>query len=103
MDWIYALLAAFLFATGGFFMKLSQGVLNSAPTAIFVVLFIVGALLQSRAMRRADMGAVYIAVLGLEAAFALALSAGILHEHLSWQRIAAAALIVAGISLLRLS
>jgi multidrug transporter EmrE-like cation transporter len=103
MDWIYALLAAFLFAAGGFFMKISQGALKSPATAAFLGLFIAGALLQARAMRRADMGAVYVAVLGLEAAFALALSTGILHEHLSWQRIAAAVLIVAGVSLLRLS
>lgn len=103
MDWIYALLAAFLFAVGGFFMKLSQGAYKSAATVVFLALFVGGALLQARAMRRADMGAVYIAVLGLEAAFALALSAGILHEHLSWQRITAAVLIVAGVSLLRLS
>jgi multidrug transporter EmrE-like cation transporter len=103
MDWLYALLAAFLFAVGGFFMKLSLGSIKSPATAAFLALFIGGALLQARAMRRADMGAVYIAVLGLEAAFALALSAGILHEHLSWQRIMAAVLIVAGVWLLRVS
>ena len=103
MDWIYASLAALLFAVGGFFMKVSQGALKNLATAIFLALFVAGALLQARAMRRADMGAVYIAVLGLEAAFALALSAGVLHEHLSWQRITAAVLIVAGVSLLRLS
>jgi multidrug transporter EmrE-like cation transporter len=103
MDWVYACCAAFLFAVGGFFMKVSLGSLKSPATAGFLALFIAGALLQARAMRRADMGAVYIAVLGLEAAFALALSAGILHERLSWQRITAAALIVVGVSLLRLS
>ena len=103
MNWIYLSFAALSFAIGGLLMKLSVGGEEPYATAGFLALFIVGALLQARAMRRLDMGAVYVAVLGLEAAFALALSVGVLHERLSWQRLTAAGLIVAGVSLLRVS
>jgi multidrug transporter EmrE-like cation transporter len=103
MNWIYLLLSALAFAVGGLLMKFSAGAERLFATAGFLMLFICGALLQARAMRRLDMGAVYVAVLGLEAAFALALSVGVLHERLSWQRLAAAALIIAGVSLLRVS
>jgi multidrug transporter EmrE-like cation transporter len=82
-------------------MKYSDGAARSAPTLLFSVLFLGGAVLQAKAMRAADMGGVYIAVLGLEAALALFLSIFVLHEHWSWARLLAVCLIVSGVLLLR--
>jgi multidrug transporter EmrE-like cation transporter len=101
MDWIYLISAALCFAAGGFFMKSSAGATRLNASAAFISLFIIGAVLQARAMKRSDMGVVYIAVLGLEAILALSISAIALHERLSWQRLTAACLIVLGVILLR--
>jgi len=97
------LVAAVCFAAGGLFMKLSQGVTRPAPTLAFLALFVIGALLQAAAMRRSDLGVVYIAVLGLEAALASLFSALVFHEHWPVARILAVALIVAGVVMLRQS
>lgn len=96
-------LAALCFAAGGVFMKSSAGALRLSPTLAFLVLFIAGALLQARAMRRADMGVVYVAVLGLEAVFALGFAVVLLGERLSPLRLLSVVLIVSGVALLRRS
>ena len=101
MELVEILLAAFFFAAGGVFMKRSAGAIRVMPTAVFLLLFIGGAVLQARAMRRADMGAVYIAVLGLEAAIALAFSIVLIGERISAARLFAVLLIVAGVAILR--
>ena len=100
---IVMLIAAMCFAAGGLFMKLSQGITRPAPTMAFLALFAVGALLQALAMRRSDLGVVYIAVLGLEAALASLFSAAVFHENWPAGRILAVLLIVAGVVLLRQS
>lgn len=82
-------------------MKKAAGISNLLPAAAFAVLFLAGAVLQSLGMRRLDMGAAYIAVLGLEAALALFFSVAILHEGYSGTRIFAVLLILIGVVLLR--
>ena len=82
-------------------MKLSEGVTRLRPTIAFLVLFVAGALLQAAAMRRADLGAAYIFVLGLEAALTLLFSILLFHENYSFTRILSVALIIAGIAGLR--
>ncbi len=101
MQLVQLILASACFATGGLCMKLSAGVSRLAPTFAFLALFVIGAVLQSLAMRRADLGVAYIAVLGFEAALAAVFSAAILHEHWSAERIIAVLLIVVGVVLLR--
>jgi multidrug transporter EmrE-like cation transporter len=94
-------LAALCFAAGGVFMKSSAGASRPLPTIAFLLLFVGGAILQARAMRRLDMGAVYVAVLGLEAVLAMGFSIFLLGERLSFFRLIAVVLIVAGVALLR--
>ncbi len=101
MNVVYLIFAAFCFALGGLFMKYSAGAARATPTLVFSALFVAGAILQAKAMRRADMGPVYIAVLGLEAVLALLLSVLVLHEHLSWPRLVAVCLIIGGMLMLR--
>jgi len=99
--WVQMVLASACFAVGGIFMKLSDGVSRPLPSAAFLLLFLLGAVLQSVALRRADLGVVYIAVLGLEAALTLVFSVLLFRESLSFARVLAVLLIVAGVLLLR--
>ena len=101
MELLLLIVASLCFAVGGLFMKLSNGASRLGPTIAFSLLFLVGALVQAYAMRRADLGVVYIAVLGLEAILAFVFSVALLHDSRSPARIAAIVLIVAGVILLR--
>jgi quaternary ammonium compound-resistance protein SugE len=95
------ILASIVFAVGGLFMKVSQGMSRPWPTIAFSVLFLAGAMLQSLGMRGADMGVSYVFVLGVEALVATGLSAGYLHEGFPPSRIAAVLLVVVGVAWLR--
>ncbi|ATB40693.1 hypothetical protein CYFUS_006149 [Cystobacter fuscus] len=92
---------AVCFAGGGIFMKLSEGVSRPVPTLAFLGLFVLGAVLQAFALRQADLGVVYVAVLGLEAALTLVFSVALFHESLSPRRLLAVLLILCGVALLR--
>jgi multidrug transporter EmrE-like cation transporter len=96
-------IAAIAFSVGGLFMKLSSGVTRPWPTVAFIGLFVAGALVQAVAMRRAELSVAYVFVLGLEAVITVLLSVWLLHESCPPQRIAAIALVVAGIAWLRMT
>ena len=95
------ILASIVFAVGGLFMKLAQGMSRPWPTIAFSLLFLTGAMLQSLGMRGADMGVSYVFVLGVEALVATGLSAAYLHEGFPPSRIAAVLLVVIGVAWLR--
>lgn len=90
--------ASILFAFGGVFMKYSEGLTRPAPAVAVFVLFCAGAACQAVAMRRAEMGVVYVFVLGLEAVVAFLLSIAVLGERATISKGCAVALIVAGIA-----
>ena len=92
--------ASLLFAVGGLFMKYSEGLTRPAASVAVFGLFGAGAACQALAMKRAEMGVVYVWVLGLEALAAFTLSVVVLSERVSAAKVAALALIVAGIALL---
>jgi multidrug transporter EmrE-like cation transporter len=98
-----ACLAALAFTTGGVFMKQADGVRHALPVAAYVMLFGVGAALQSQAMRGTDLGATYVLVLGLEAALALTMGVLLFGESITVQKAGAVLLIVVGIAVLRVS
>lgn len=98
---LLGLLAALCFTTGGIFMKHADGFRQLAPAASFVLLFGVGAVLQSHAMRGTGMAATYVLVLGLEAALALGFGVWLLGEPLSTVKVVGMGLTFAGIALLR--
>jgi|SRR5271154_6220073 len=100
MDFLLLLTASAAYATGGLFMKYSAGLSRPLPTATFLCLFIVGALLQGRAMRTADLGMAYILVLGLEAAITTIFSGFVLGESFSVKRSVALVMVIAGSALL---
>lgn len=82
-------------------MKYSAGMTRLVPTIGFLSLFCLGASLQALAMKRAEMGSVYVLVLGLEAIVVFLLSAAVLGERVSLAKAGAVALIVGGILLLK--
>lgn len=89
--------AAFAYAVGGFWMKRSAGATHPGATAVFLALFTLGAVLQARGMRGADLSVAYIVVLGLEAVAAVGLGTVVLHEPLTAPRVVAVLLILAGV------
>jgi multidrug transporter EmrE-like cation transporter len=95
-------LAALSFSVGGYFMKQSAGLTEFRPTILVFALFIVGASLQTIAMRGQQMVVTYIVVLGLEAISAYCLGVFFLKEVSSVARLTGVALVLAGIVVLRI-
>lgn len=93
-------LASLAFTLGGVFMKLSQGLTRLAPTMLVYALFALGATFQTVAMRKAELGAVYVFVLGLEAVLAFGFGVVLFKEGVSPVKLAGVALVVIGIALL---
>jgi multidrug transporter EmrE-like cation transporter len=102
MQLVLSSLAALSFTVGGIFMKRADGLHHATATALFLLLFAVGAVIQSQAMRGAELGATYIVILGLEAALAVAFGTSLFAEPVTLAKIAAIVLIVSGIALLRM-
>ena len=94
-------LAALSFSIGGYFMKLSAGLTQFRPSALVFFFFVLGACLQTLAMRGHSMAVTYIVVLGLEAITALSLGVFFLKESNSVLKIVGVALVLAGIIVLR--
>ena len=94
------ILASLLFAAGGLCMKLSEGMSKLTPSILIFIFFCAGAACQAIAMKRAELGVAYVAVLGLEAIAAFGISVFVLHESAGAGRVIAIILIVGGIVLL---
>jgi multidrug transporter EmrE-like cation transporter len=92
--------SALAFTLGGVCMKQSDGLRRPLPAALIFALFLLGAALQAVAMRRGELGTVYILVLGLEAVLAFLLGVIVFDESASAAKVAALLLITAGIALL---
>src|SRR4051812_23948889 len=101
MELVQLTLASVAFASGGLFMKLSEGMSRPGPVVGFYACFAAGATLQALGMRHADFSVSYIFVLGLEAVVTLGLSVWYLHESCPPSRLAAVVVVVAGIIWLR--
>jgi quaternary ammonium compound-resistance protein SugE len=97
------LVAALSYALGGVMMKRSDGFRNLGASVLLFICFAIGATVQTFALKRQPLGSGYVIVLGLEAVAALALGARLYKEPLDATKLVAAALVVAGIVLLRRS
>jgi multidrug transporter EmrE-like cation transporter len=97
------ILAALLFSSGGYFMKLSDGMTRVVPTVGFLLMFLLGAVMQTVALEKTSLSVTYIVVLGIEAVTAFLLGIFLLGEHISPLKIGGTTLILAGIIALRLS
>jgi quaternary ammonium compound-resistance protein SugE len=103
MAWIALFFAGLLEVVWAYFMKLSDGFTRPGPAiATFVFMFASFGLL-AWAMRQLPLGTSYMVWTGIGAVGAFVVGVVLLGESASPMRIAAAGLIVAGISLMKLA
>lgn len=103
MAWIYLLVAGALEVAWAFTMKQSAGFSRLTPTIITLVTMVASFWLLSVAMKTLPLGTAYLVWTGIGAVGAFTLGIVFLGEPLSATRIAAAALVVAGMILMKLS
>ncbi len=103
MAWIYLLIAGLFEVVWAYFMKQSNGFTRLMPTLItFVTMFISFGLL-SISMKTLPLGTAYAMWTGIGALGAFAVGIIVLGEPANAMRIGAAALIVAGLALMKIA
>ena len=103
MAWMFLLTAGLLEIVWAFTMKLSQGFTRGAPTAVTVLAMLASFALLSISMKTLPLGTAYTVWTGIGAVGAFVVGVVVLGEPLTIGRVLAAALIVAGLSLMKLS
>jgi len=103
VSWIFLVLAGLLEVAWAYFMKKSAGFTLLAPTALTLVAMIASFALLSVAMRTLPLGTAYTIWTGIGAIGAFLVGVMVLGEAATPMRWVAAALIIAGISLMKLA
>ena len=103
MAWMFVLVAGLLEVVWSFTMKLSQGFTRGTPTAITVVVMVASFALLSISMKTLPLGTGYTVWTGIGAVGAFVVGVVALGEPLTIARVLAAALIVAGLGIMKLS
>jgi quaternary ammonium compound-resistance protein SugE len=101
--WIALVTAGILEIVWAAAMKQSQGFTKLTPTAVALVGMVASVVLLSYAMRTLPLGTAYTIWTGIGAVGAFAFGIFVLGEQASVARIAAAALIVSGLVLMKLT
>jgi quaternary ammonium compound-resistance protein SugE len=84
-------------------MKLSQGFSRPGPTAVTILVMLASFALLSLAMKTLPLGTAYTVWTGIGAVGAFVVGVVVLGEPLTMGRLVAAALIVTGLSVMKLS
>lgn len=103
MAWIYLVVAGILEVVWSFFMKQSDGFTKWQPTLITFATMFVSFGLLSLSMRTLPLGTAYSIWTGIGAVGAFVAGVLLLGEQASLMRILAAAMIVGGLVLMKLS
>ena len=103
MAWIFLVCAGLLEIVWAFSMKKSAGFTLPAPTAITLVTMVASFALLSVAMKTLPLGTAYTIWTGIGAVGAFGVGVIVLGEAATPSRLLAAALIVAGIVMMKLS
>lgn len=103
MAWVYLLVAGLLEVVWAVSMKLSHGFTRPGPAVVTLVAMLGSFGLLSLAMRTLPLGTAYTIWVGVGAVGAFIVGVMLLGESLTPLRLAAAALIVAGLVLMKLS
>lgn len=103
MAWTYLILAGLFEVVWAYCLKLSDGFTRPVPTAVTLATMLASFLLLSLAMRALPLGTAYTIWTGIGALGAFAVGVAVLGEPADAPRILAAALILAGIVLMKLS
>ena len=103
MAWIILIVAGLLEIVWAFSMKLSQGFTRGGPTAVTLFAMLASFALLSISMKTLPLGTAYTVWTGIGALGAFVVGVVVLGEPLTVGRAVAAALIVGGLSLMKLS
>ena len=103
MAWISLLIAGLLEIVWAYFMKQSHGFTRLWPSVATIAFMAVSFGLLSYSMKTLPMGTAYVIWTGIGAVGAFVVGVALLGESLSWMRILAAILVVAGLVLFRLA
>ncbi|MBY6142235.1 multidrug efflux SMR transporter [Leisingera daeponensis] len=103
MAWVFLGLAGVLEIVWAFFMKKSQGFTLFTPSVITIITMVASFALLSVAMRSLPLGTAYTIWTGIGAVGAFVVGIAVLGEAVTPTRIVAAALIVTGIIVMKLS
>lgn len=103
MAWILVLVAGVFEVVWAYYMKQSSGFTRLWPTVITLVTMIVSFALLSLAMRTLPLGTAYTVWTGIGAVGTFVVGIVVLGESADFVRLLAAALIVCGLLLMRLS
>jgi quaternary ammonium compound-resistance protein SugE len=103
MAWMYVLAAGLLEIVWAYTMKLSEGFSRPLPTALTIVVMLASFALLSLSMKTLPLGTAYTVWTGIGAVGAFVVGVVVLGEPLTMGRLLAAALIVTGLSVMKLS
>ncbi|WP_291439243.1 multidrug efflux SMR transporter [Desulfovibrio sp.] len=103
MAWIFLFFAGLLEVVWAYTMKLSAGFTKPLPSVLTIVAMIASFGLLAVAMKSLPLGTAYTIWTGIGAVGAFVLGILVLGEPVSAMRVGAAALIVAGLVLMKLS
>lgn len=103
MAWIYLIAAGLLEVVWAYFMKLSHGFTRPGPGAITIATMIASFALLALAMKTLPLGTAYTIWTGIGAVGAFVVGIVVLGEPANGLRMLAAALIVSGLVLMKLS
>ena len=103
MAWMYLLAAGLLEIVWAYTMKLSQGFSRPVATAVTIAVMLASFALLSLAMKTLPLGTAYTVWTGIGAVGAFVVGVVVLGEPLTMGRLVAAALIVTGLSVMKLS
>jgi quaternary ammonium compound-resistance protein SugE len=103
MAWMYLLAAGLLEIVWAYTMKLSEGFSRPLPTALTIVVMLASFALLSLSMKTLPLGTAYTVWTGIGAIGAFVVGVVVLGEPLTMGRLLAAALIVTGLSVMKLS
>ncbi|MBL8882245.1 MAG: multidrug efflux SMR transporter [Hyphomicrobium sp.] len=103
MAWIFLVAAGLLEVVWAFFMKKSEGFTLFGPTVITLVTMLASFALLSLSMKSLPLGTAYTIWTGIGAVGSFALGIVLLGESVTPMRLIAAALIVGGLVMMKLS
>jgi quaternary ammonium compound-resistance protein SugE len=103
MAWVFLLAAGLLEILWSFAMKLSQGFTRGTPTAITLLVMLASFALLSISLRTLPLGTAYAVWTGIGAVGAFVVGVVALGEPLTIARVLAAALIVAGLCIMKVT
>lgn len=103
MAWVYLVVAGFLEVGWAYYMKRSEGFTLLAPSAITLTLMIASFALLAVAMKSLPLGTAYTIWTGIGAAGAFLVGIVVLGEAATPMRLLAAAFIVIGLAMMKLS